>query len=290
MATFTTWVQAVRPKTLIASLSPVFISAALQAPQNAFSWFLFCMIVITALGIQVMTNLANDYFDYLKGADTPNRKGPMRVTAAGLVSLKEMKGALFIGVITTALSGSVLTLRGGWLFACLVALALLLAFLYTAGPYPLAYLGLGDLFVFVFFGPVAIAAPHFLLTGKWDLTTFIIGLAPGALSTTLLAINNLRDIDEDRAANKKTLIVRFGSRFGKAEAIGCLILSLLIPLCFLHTHPFAWLITAGMLVPTVRLGFRIRVNRDPLAYNQLLANTAQLLFLFTGLFCICWNL
>lgn len=290
MATSTAWVQAIRPKTLIASLSPVFISAALQTPQGAFSWFLFCIIVVTALGIQVVTNLANDYFDCLKGADTPSRKGPIRVTSEGLVSLKEMKGALVITVAITALVGSLLTIRGGGLFACLLALSLLLAFLYTAGPYPLAYLGLGDLFVFVFFGPVAIAAPYFLFTGTWELTPFIIGLAPGALSTTLLAINNLRDIDEDRAANKKTLIVRFGTDFGKGEALGCLLLSLIIPLFFLHTHPFAWLITLGMVFPTVRLGIKIVLNKNPPVYNQLLANAAQLLFLFTGLFCVCWNI
>lgn len=241
------------------------------------------------MGIQVVANLANDYFDYLKGADTPNRKGPTRVTAAGLVSLSEMKSALFIGVALTFLSGSVLFSYGGWLFACLVALALILAFLYTAGPYPLAYLGLGDVFVFIFFGPVAVAAPYYLLTGKWELTPFIIGLAPGALSTALLAVNNLRDIEEDRAAGKKTLVVRFGSRFGKFEALYCITLPEILFIFFFNEHPFAWVITVGMMIASIPFGLMIAKNENPLVYNKLLAGVAFLLFLLTTLFCICWN-
>lgn len=290
MGQFSIWMQAVRPKTLIASLSPVLLSAALSKPSTLHQWLLFAMILLTALGIQVVANLANDTFDFLKGADNANRKGPTRVMASGLVTLQEMRWALGISVGITALTGSFLVLEGGWLFACLVALALVLAFLYTAGPYPLAYLGLGDLCVFVFFGPVAVAAPLYLMTGTWELTPFLVGLAPAGLSTTLLAINNLRDVDEDKQAHKKTLIVRFGTRFGKGEAISCLLLPLFVPLLFLSTHPFAWMISLGMLLPSVRHAMKIGKNSDPLVYNRLLAHTAQLLFLFTGLFCVCWNL
>ncbi len=290
MAHITTWIAAARPKTLIASLSPVCMSGVLAHSSRGFQWFLFSMIVATALGIQVVTNLANDYFDCLKGADTEERKGPTRVMGAGLVTPIQMKLALSVSVGITLLAGAFLIIQGGLLFAVLLALALALAFLYTAGPLPLAYLGLGDLFVFLFFGPVAVATPYYLLTGTWALTPFLLGIIPGCLSTTLLTINNLRDIEDDRKVDKKTLIVRFGTRFGKGEALTTLVLALALPLLFTSTHTYLWLLSLGMLFPTARLAVRIVVNRDPLVYNILLAQTAQLLFLFTGLFCVLWPL
>lgn len=287
MASLSTWIRASRPKTLIAGLSPVLICTVIVNPKAFPVWMLVCVLALTALGIQIISNLANDYFDCLKGADTPERKGPTRVMAAGLVSQREMQWAIRISVGITALSGSILVFQGGWLFALLLALAILLAILYTGGPYPLAYLGLGDLFVFVFFGPVAIGSAYLLLTGRWDLTPFIVGLAPGALSTALIAINNLRDVEEDRAADKNTLIVRLGKGFGKGEIIVCLLIPLIVPLFFLHSHPFVYGITLGMFLPSLRLGIKVfRAKED----SSLLINAAQLLLLLTVLFYLFWNL
>lgn len=290
MASFSTWIQAARPKTLIASLSPVLICAVIVNPKEFLIWMLVCVLVLTALGIQIISNLANDYFDCLKGADTPERKGPTRVMAAGLVSQQEMQWAIRMSMGFTALCGSALVCQGGWLFALLLALALLLAILYTGGPYPLAYLGLGDLFVFVFFGPVAIGSAYLLLTKRWDLTPFIVGLAPGALSTALIAINNLRDVEEDRAAHKNTLSVRLGKGFGKGEILVCLLIPLIVPLFFLHSHPFAYGITLGMFLPSLRLGIKVVRSKKDSPYNHLLINAAQLLLVLTLLFCLFWNL
>lgn len=277
-----TWVQATRPKTLIASASPVCLAGALSFP---LSWSVFWAVMATALGIQIVCNLANDYFDGIRGADTKERKGPVRVIASGLISTRSMKRALVLTTIATLIPGCALVARGGPLFGALIAIALVLAFLYTAGPWPLAYLGLGDLFVFTFFGPVAVGCVFYLLTLKWALLPFVVGVAPGALSTVLLAINNLRDVDEDRLSGKKTVVVRFGTAFGKGEAAVCLLLALVVPLFALEVRLVAW----GMAIPTLHLMKQIIQNKDPFAYNPLLGKTARLLFLFTLLFGIFWD-
>lgn len=279
------WTLALRPKTLIASLCPVLIATTLAGTQGALHAGIALTTLLTALGLQISTNLINDYFDSLKGADTSERKGPLRVTAAGLVTNAGMKRAILISLLFTALAGSVLIWHGGAIIASLVALSLLLAFVYTAGPYPLAYLGLADPFAFLFFGPVATAGAYFLQMQHWSTESALAGLGPGALACALLTINNVRDVEEDAKAGKRTLIVRFGKRFGQFEYLSLHLIAFTSPLLFVAHHPLALLASLALLpaVPVLRALF---VVRDPIGFNLLLQKTAQIELIYTLLFCI----
>ncbi len=283
------WTQASRPKTLVASISPVLIGTTIAFSQGHFNLAMFLFTLATAIGIQVTTNFANDYFDFLKGADTVHRKGPTRVVQAGLVSPKEMKIALMICLFLTFLSGCYLIWHGGIYLSCLLALSLLLAVCYTGGPFPIAYLGLGELFVLLFFGLAAVSGTYYLQTGTVTLTSLLAGIAPGALSTAILIVNNVRDIEEDRTAHKKTLPVRFGLTFGKIEYLFSILLSLLPLLCFFRSHPFS-LLSLCILLPAIP-AMRLMLNHnDSRQLNLLFAQTGKLLWLYTLLFCVGWIL
>jgi 1,4-dihydroxy-2-naphthoate octaprenyltransferase len=283
------WTLAIRPKTLIASISPVLIATTMAIKIGSFDWFIFFCTVCTALGIQITTNLANDYFDCLKGSDTDQRKGFVRVTQAKLVPHKTMRQAIGTSMLFTLLSGIYLVVIGKALIACLLVISLCLSILYTAGPYPLAYLGLGDLFVWVFFGPIAVSGAYYLQLGSLSLEALLAGIAPGAISTAILTVNHVRDIDEDLLANKKTLVSRFGKSFGKWEYLFCLLAAFGSLFFFYDSHPFALctllcLLPAGMLIKTMF------TYKNPKELNVLLIKTGQLLCLFTALFCIGWML
>ena len=283
------WITAARPKTLCASVSPVILGSILAFSEGAFNPLLFLFTLITALGIQISTNLANDYFDYLKGADTADRKGPLRVTQAGLVSLFTMKKAILYSLSLTALAGLYLALQGGLFIAGLLAFSLILAVLYTAGPYSLAYLGLGDLFVFFFFGPVAVLGTYYLQTGKFSWDAALVGLSIGAISTAIICVNNLRDIGEDALVGKKTLAVRFGKTFAKMEYLGCLCLAGMIPYFFLFTRPFT-LFSLLFLFPAFACLRSIFTYQDPRELNIILVKTGKLLLIYTILFSLGWIL
>jgi 1,4-dihydroxy-2-naphthoate polyprenyltransferase len=283
------WVYAFRPKTLVIGISPVVMGVTLALSQGAFHPFLFLFILLTVLAIQIGTNLANDYFDFIKGADTQERKGFMRVTQAGLVTPITMKKAVIATFGIACLCGSYLVWEGGLPIALLLAVSIALGILYTGGPFPLAYLGLGELFAFLFFGPIAVLGTYFLQTGTLSKEAFVIGISPGAFSMAFLIINNVRDIEEDRLASKKTMAVRFGKTFGKCHYLFSLLLVLVPILFFYPDHPFS-LLTLLILLPTIP-SMRVMVNhQDPRLLNQLFAKTGQLQWLFTLLFCIGWML
>lgn len=283
------WTMACRPKTLIASISPVLIGTTLALSQGHFDLRMFLFTLATALGIQVSTNFANDYFDFIKGADNEKRKGPTRVVQAGLVSLRQMKTGLLVCLFLTFLSGCYLIWHGGIFLSCLLSISLLLAVVYTGGPFPLAYLGLGELFVFLFFGLAAVSGTYYLQTGTVTLTSLLAGIAPGALSTAILIVNNVRDIDEDKEASKKTLAVRFGLTFGKIEYLFAILLTLLPLICFFRSHPFT-LITLSIFLPAIP-SMRLMLNHtQPTQLNILFAQTGKLLWLYTLLFCLGWML
>ncbi len=274
------WVQAARPKTIAASLCPVLIGGSLALQEHSTNPLLFLFTLLTALGIQISTNLANDYFDFLKGADNKHRIGPQRITAAGLVSPATMRLAVLASFTLTALLSIPLIIQGGAAMSLLICLSLLLGYAYTGGPYPLAYLGLGDLFVLIFFGPCATLGTYFLQTGHAALLPALLGLPAGLISTAILAANNLRDVESDRAAHKKTLCVRFGRTIGKWEYALSLSLATLLPCfwgCFLPllAAPFAWLL--------VRHAFKAQEPRQFISVFQktppfLLVHSALLIF------------
>src|ERR1700722_13267145 len=216
MASIAVWVQAARPRTLILSASPVIIGTLLALSAGPIKLSLFLFTLFTAVAIQIGTNLANDYFDFIKGSDTSARKGPTRVTQAGLVAPDAVKRAFIIVFSVAALLGLFLIWEGGILFALLLAVSILLGIIYTAGPFSLAYLGIGDFFVLLFFGPIATCATYLLQTHQFSYDALYAGIAPGMLSWAVLMVNNLRDIEEDRLAGKKTLCVRGGRSLGRA--------------------------------------------------------------------------
>ena len=218
------WIYAARPKTLVASIVPV-ISASLILPdKDIFKLDIFIFTIIAAMIIQIVTNYVNDLYDFLKGADK-NRIGPMRMIQSGILSQTAIKKAICLLIILGILCGVPLVIKGGWPIMIIGLSSFLFAYLYTAGPFPLAYHGLGDLFVFIYFGLIAVLGTYYLQTGFVDQNAIYLGIAIGANNIILLAINNLRDYHTDKDSNKKTLIVLLGQQFGKLQIIGMLVVS-----------------------------------------------------------------
>ena len=214
------WITAARPKTLSAAAVPVMIGSALAAHEPAaVSWTVFFCALFGAVLIQIATNLINDALDFKKGADNGERLGPIRVTQAGLMSAEGVMRAAWICLVVAALCGIPLLYRGGWPMLVVGLASIVAAYAYTGGPYPLAYHGLGELFVVVFFGFVAVGGTFYAHSLQLTPSALLAGFAAGALAAVLLVINNLRDVNGDRRSNKKTLAVRFGERFARAEIV-----------------------------------------------------------------------
>lgn len=216
------WLVASRPKTLSAAAVPVLIGSALAAHEpTAVTWWVFFCALAGALLIQIATNFINDALDFKRGADTGERLGPIRVTAAGLLSAEAVMRGAWVCLVLAALCGIPLLYRGGWPMLIIGLASIVAAYAYTGGPYPLAYHGLGELFVIVFFGVVAVTGTFYAHSLQWTQSAFVAGVAAGLLAAVLLVINNLRDVDGDRRSNKKTLAVRFGEGFARAEVVVC---------------------------------------------------------------------
>jgi 1,4-dihydroxy-2-naphthoate octaprenyltransferase len=287
------WIEAARPKTLWAAVAPVGIGTAIAfAHEGADLPVAFCALLGAVL-IQIGTNFANDYFDYVKGADTAERKGPLRATQSGLVKPIHMLRACMLTYLLVFLPGTYIVWRGGWPFIVIGVLSILSGVLYTAGPYPLGYIGLADLFVLVFFGPVAVVGTYYLQTLELQPEPFVASLGPGLLAVALLTVNNLRDIDEDRKAKKKTLAVRFGRWFARAEYLFCVVVACMaVPTYFYIRSGDLWfMLPPALLVflaaPATRAVF---TRRDGPALNRSLAQTGGLLLLFSILFSVGWVL
>ncbi len=272
------WLLASRPKTLIASVAPVAIGTALAVRDQAEHWPTALLCLFGALSIQVGTNFCNDYFDFRQGADTADRKGPRRAVASGLISPSAMWWASVAMFTWAAFFSWWLVRRGGWPMAAIAALGIGLGILYTAGRRSLAYLGLGDVCVLVFFGPVAVGGTYYVQALRLPWYVLVAGLTPGLVSTGILAVNNLRDIDEDRLAGKKTLAVRFGSHFVRAEYTVMIVTSMMLPLVLGWSgilNRRAWLIAFAAL-PALWL-IREVWRRDAESLNPLLGGTAAFL-------------
>ncbi len=209
---------AARPKTLAACVAPVCLGGVLAHTRlNEFNLFLFVFTLLPALAIQVATNFFNDAIDFRKGADTEGRFGPPRMAGSGKIPPE----SLLIAGITMAMIALTLSLvivaARGWIIVAIGLPSLVFSFAYTGGPWPLAYRGLGEIFVFLFFGLIAVSGTVFIQSGQWLPEALLLGTQVGLLATVLIAINNARDIEEDRAAGKCTLAVRFGIRFARIE-------------------------------------------------------------------------
>ena len=286
------WLTAIRPKTLWAAFAPVLIGGAMAVEDGAFHAGAALLALVGAVCIQIGTNFYNDFADYEKGADTDDRKGPTRVTQAGWVSPKTMKYATFLVFGFAVLAGVYLMWRGGLPIVIIGVLSIISGVMYTAGKYSLAYIGLGDLFVLIFFGPVAVGGTYYVQALDINSTVLIAGIAPGLLAVAILLVNNIRDREEDRVAGKKTIVVRFGHSFGLI-CYGLSILgAALIPLIlYLINGTNVWALSAmGILIPGW-LNLKKILNTPPSPQlNPILGATARLLLIYSVVFAISWNL
>lgn len=279
------WVLAARPKTLTAGLVPVMVGTALAYSQGVGRALPALMALLGALLIQIGTNLTNDYYDFKKGADTHERLGPVRVTQSGLIapSTVLMGAALSFGL--AILSGIYLVTVGGWPIVVVGLLSVLCGYAYTGGPFPLGYRGLGDVFVFVFFGLVAVMGTFYVQAGTVNAASALAALPVGALGTALLGVNNLRDATTDVKAGKRTLVVRFGATAGKVQYV------LLVALAFATPVVMVLAGKAGVGALLALLSFPLAIGplRDVLgkegaALNPTLGSTARLQLVFGLLF------
>jgi len=286
------WLLAIRPKTLPAAVAPVLIGTAMAYGDGLGNAPAAFMAFLAALFIQIGTNLANDYFDFKNGADTAERKGPTRVTQAGLIKPEVVLIAAIIFFALSFLASLYLVHRAGPVILFIAIVSILSGIFYTAGPKPLGYLGLGDIFVLVFFGPVAVAGTYYTQSLEINPAIIVAGLAPGFLSTAILAINNLRDIDTDRRAGKFTLAVRFGRSFAMSEYLFCIIAATLIPFAVeLITDDHKGIAMASLVgfaaIPCVKAAF---THLDGAGLNRVLGQTGRLLLIYSILFSIGWVL
>lgn len=286
------WLLAIRPKTLPAGIAPVLMGTIMAFGDGIGHVPTALVCLLTALLLQIGTNLANDYYDFKKGADTQERVGPTRVTQAGLIPPGQVKAA-FIGVFALAALASIyLVTRGGWPIAVLAGLAILSGIFYTAGRHPLGYMGLGDLLVFIFFGPVAVAGTYYVQSLELNSAIIFAGVAPGLFSVAILTVNNLRDIDSDRKSGKNTLAVRFGRGFALSEYLFCVLGACVVPVfiyMFIEDHLLILVSSATSLaaIPTIKT---VLTRTEGVALNAALASTARLLLIYSVLFTAGWLL
>jgi 1,4-dihydroxy-2-naphthoate octaprenyltransferase len=289
---FKIWILAIRPKTLPASIAPVFIATAMAFGDGIHHFPTAILCLAGALAIQIGTNLANDYYDFKKGVDTPQRLGPVRVTQAGLIPPSSVKLAFMASFGLSALACAWLVMRAGWLLAVLGVLAILSGILYTAGPRPLGYRGWGDALVLIFFGPVAVGATYYVQSFEMNAAVLMAGLAPGLLSVAILTVNNLRDMEGDQRAGKKTLAVRFGRSFVLSEYLFCVLGASVMPVfiyIFIQDHLaiLTSVLTALAAIPAIKT---VLTKMDGPSLNLALASTGKLLLVYSVLFSLGWLL
>lgn len=279
------WFLAARPRTLPAAVAPVLVGTAVAIAEDGFWGPAALAAVLVALLLQIGANLANDVFDFRRGADTAARLGPPRVTQRGLIPPDRVLRATWLVLGAAVLPGLYLVVRGGWPILALGLLAIVAALAYTGGPFPLGYNGLGEIAVFLFFGIVAVAGTAYVQTR--DLTALaLIASAPiGAIATAILVVNNLRDLPTDRVAGKRTLAVRFGRRATIVEYGALLVVAYLLPPILWLTDdlgPWAWL--PWLSLPLAVGLVRAIATESGAALNAHLAGTARLQLLFAVLF------
>ena len=279
------WLLAARPKTLLATLSPVAIGTQMALVDGEFYLPAMLVTLLCAMSIQIGTNFCNDYCDFRQGADTESRKGPTRAVQSGLISPRAMLIATIIAFAITGGSAWLLYLRAGWPFLLLGALSIILGIAYTAGRFSLAYLGIAAPFGLIFFGPVAVAGTHYIQSLQFDGATILAGLGPGLISTGLLVVNNLRDIDEDQIANKRTLTVRFGLKFSRYQYVACILGAAIAPAIFaISSGSWPPAIASFMIIPGLFLTRKVWQSSG-VELRPCLGMTAGILLLFTILFC-----
>jgi 1,4-dihydroxy-2-naphthoate polyprenyltransferase len=276
------WLMAARPRTLPAAIAPVLVGTALAATEDTFKVLTFLAALIGALFIQVGTNLSNDYSDARRGADTEDRLGPVRVTAGGLVPPRQVLIATYVAFGVAVLAGTYLIATAGWELLLVGAASILAGVLYTGGPRPYGYEGLGEVFVFLFFGVVAVAGSYFAQTETLDWEALVLAVPVGLLASAILVVNNVRDLETDRRAGKRTLAVRLGRE--RARALFAVMVAgafVSAPLPWILGSLSPWLLLSWLAVPLALPVVRVvRTRTDGPSLNGALAGTGQLQLAF----------
>jgi 1,4-dihydroxy-2-naphthoate octaprenyltransferase len=273
---FKSWILACRPKTLPAAVVPVLVGSALAVSVDMFFLPYSIVALLCALLIQIGTNFTNDLYDFLKGADSKQRKGPVRVLASGMITVNEMKIGSVLVFGLAFLLGLYLVYSAGLVVLWIGIISIIAGIIYTAGPFPLAYNGLGDLFVFIFFGIVGTMGTFYLHTQEFSLLSFLVSLPVGALTTNILIVNNYRDIEEDKAAGKNTLAVFLGSSFTRWEFIVLLILSYAVSIILFLEYDFSyWIFLPYITIPFTIFLVRMLFKLNGEALNKTLELTAK---------------
>jgi 1,4-dihydroxy-2-naphthoate octaprenyltransferase len=272
------WLMAARVRTLPAAIAPVLVGTALAGWENVFHPLRFVAALVGSIFIQVGTNLSNDYSDARRGADAEDRLGPVRVTAGGLVPPNQVLIATYVSFAVAVLAGVYLVVVAGWQLLLVGAASILAGVLYTGGPKPYGYEGLGELFVFLFFGIVAVAGSYFVQVRHLDWKAFALAVPVGLLASAILVVNNYRDSDSDRRAGKRTLAVRLGRGRTRTMFAAIVYLAyLLAPVTWVFGPMTAWMLLAWLTLPLAAEIVRIVRNRtDGPSLNQALAQTGML--------------
>lgn len=280
------WWLAIRPKTLPAAVAPIAVGTAVAVRQDGFDLVAAMAALGVALALQIAANLSNDLYDFHRGADVA-RLGPTRATQSGLLSPRQMRRATILVLAFAILLGLVLVAKGGWPILLLGVAAIVAAVAYTAGPWPLGYHGLGDLFAFLFFGLAGVAGSAYVQTNEVTRLAVLASLPVGFLVTAIIVVNNLRDIETDRLAGKKTMVVRLGRNGTIAEYRLLLIASYLMTLVLFLVDEIGW----GWFMPWFSLMLAVPLLRvigtaRGAALNPVLGRTARLALVFSLLFAI----
>jgi 1,4-dihydroxy-2-naphthoate octaprenyltransferase len=271
------WLLATRPQTLTAAVGPVLLANALAYVAGPLSAWVTAATFLTAISLQIGTNLANDYFDWKKGADGPDRLGPKRATQSGWLSPEQVAAATVSVFALAALFGTCLVIRGGWPFIVLGVASIVAGVVYTGGPKPLGYHGLGDIAVFIFFGPVAVIGTYYLQRQQISWEVASASVAQGALITAILVVNNIRDRKSDARAGKRTLAVRLGLTKSRLQYSALLLIAQLIPIAIFFAQGMTkpgWLLSLASL-PLSIIDQRALWSLDGAALNPLLGRTAR---------------
>lgn len=291
MANIKAWLETARPKTLPLALAIILTGSALAYWQGKFSWAITFLCLLTATLLQVVSNFANDYGDHQKGSDTAERIGPLRGIQQGKINAKQLRNGLIALIVASFISGASLiamayqSVQDLMVFALLGILAIVAAITYTVGKKPYGYLGLGDISVFLFFGLLAVCGTYYLQTHQLSGAIFLPAAACGFLSTAVLNINNLRDIEQDRKAGKNTLVVRIGAHNGRVYHCALLTSAVLCYSIFAWQYKphLLWLIALIALL-LAKHAYFVYQHKDPMALRPMLAKMSMLALFSTSIF------
>jgi len=284
---FESWILASRPKTLLAAVVPVVIGTSIAVREDQYNLLAAFVALLCSILIQVGTNFVNDLYDHLAGTDTEKRVGPLRALATGLISVTEMRTGIFLTFGTAFVLGMYLVYMTGWVTLLIGILSIFAGYAYTAGPYPLAYNGLGDIFVFTFFGFVGTVGTYYVQAGDISALAFWASVPVGALITNILVVNNYRDVEQDEIAGKRTLAVKFGKGFTRIQFLLFTIVSYIVPFIVYFTFHHRLIVFLPLLsIPLAIKLIKMLYTLEGHELNKTLELTAKLSLIYGILFSV----